>query len=78
MNDRDMRPDERVFIMDYEGRICEILGGRNLSFESGCVYTLSDDGCTVNLIGSEGFVENSYDAHPSREAILDIIALPAR
>jgi len=78
MNDRDMHPEERVFIMDYEGRIAEILGGENRSFKDGCSYTLSDEGRTVNRIGSAGFIEDMYDAHPSREAITRLLALPAR
>ncbi|NTF18022.1 hypothetical protein G6L37_06365 [Agrobacterium rubi] len=75
MNDREMLPDETVFIMDYEGRIAEISGGQNRSFPDGYSYTLSDGDTGVNRVGSEGFVDESYDAHPSREHIENILSL---
>jgi hypothetical protein len=67
--DRSMRADETVYIFDFEGRTLEIVGGRNASIEDDCSYTVSVDGAFVHRVGGEGFVEETYDAHSSKDEI---------
>lgn len=53
LEDRNMEPDETAFIVDSEGKTCEIVGGRNVSFDDGYTYTLSQDGETVYQSGEK-------------------------
>lgn len=74
--DRKMAPDETVYIVDYENRTLEIVGGKNKTFEDGYTYTLSADGVFVNQITEGGFVDEVYDAHCSLDDIASIRARP--
>lgn len=71
--DREMAMDEVVFIVDQEGRTCEIVGGKNRSFDDGYSYTLSPDGKAVYQCGTDGVIYGEFDPHPSAEAIEEIL-----
>jgi hypothetical protein len=67
--DRKMADDETVYIVDFENRTLEIVGGKDKTREDGYTYTISANGTFVNQITKGGFVEEVYDAHDSLEAI---------
>ncbi len=73
IKDRGMAENEVVFIVDQEGRTCEIVGGKNRSFDDGYSYTLSADGNIVYQCGTDGVIDGEFDPHPSAEAIDEIL-----
>lgn len=77
LEDRNMEPDETAFIVNSEGKTCEIVGGRNVSFEDGYAYTLSQDGETVYQVGEKGLIDGEYTFHPSAETIQAILNPPS-
>lgn len=72
--EREMAADEVLFIVNNDGKKCEIVGGKNQTIEDGYIYLIDLSNNAVLQVGEEGFVDGAYDAHESLEAIDAILA----
>lgn len=72
--EREMAADEVVFIVNNEGKTCEIVGGKNQTMEDGYTYLIDLSNNAVLQVGEEGFVDGTYDAHASLDDINAILA----
>lgn len=67
-----------AFIIDDNSRICEIVNGKNVSFDDGYAYEISEDGSTICRIDGQSFVDGEFTRHLSREALEEAICRPAK
>lgn len=71
-----MNTQETAFIIDDNSQICEIVDGRNVSFDDGHTYKLSDDGEIMYRIDGQSFINGEFTPYASREALEVVINPP--
>ncbi|MCZ7862622.1 hypothetical protein O9X98_14700 [Agrobacterium salinitolerans] len=72
--DKPMPKDITAFIVDDEGKTCELRGGVNVSFEDGRTYTISDAGDSIYRVCSDGEIDGEFTRYESRAAIEAVLA----
>jgi hypothetical protein len=76
VQDKPMPEDTTVFIVDDEGRTCQLRGGVNVSFEDGHKYTVSESGDTVYRVCGDGEIDGEFTLYDSCAAIEAVLTAP--